>query len=315
MKFTTPITLSKIAKLINAKFDGDSDFPVRGINEIHMVEPGDLTFVDHPKYYDKALNSKATTILINKKVDRPEGKALLFSDDPFSDYMKLVKKFRPFEPATKLVSDTAEIGEGTVIQPGAFVGNNVKIGNNCLIHSNVSIYDHSIIGDNVIIHSGAVIGADAFYFQKRDKKTLKFESCGRVIIKDNVEIGALCTIDKGVSGDTVIDEYTKLDNHIQIGHDTYIGKRCLFASAVLIAGVSHIEDDVILWGQVVVNKEVVIGKGAVVLAISGVDKDLEGGITYFGAPAEPASKKWREMVMIKKLPEMYRKLQQMPEGK
>ncbi len=315
MKFTTPVTLSEIAKLINAKFDGDSDFPVSGINEIHMVEPGDLTFVDHPKYYDKALNSKATTILINKEVERPEGKALLFSDDPFSDYMKLVKKFRPFEPATKLVSDTAEIGEGTVIQPGAFVGNNVKIGNNCLIHSNVSIYDHSIIGDNVIIHSGTVIGADAFYFQKRDKKTLKFESCGRVIIKDNVEIGALCTIDKGVSGDTVIDEYTKLDNHIQIGHDTYIGKRCLFASAVLIAGVSHIEDDVILWGQVVINKEVTIGKGAIVLAISAVDKNLEGGITYFGAPAEPAGKKWREMVMIKKLPEMYRKLQQMPEGK
>jgi UDP-3-O-[3-hydroxymyristoyl] glucosamine N-acyltransferase len=248
-------------------------------------------------------------------VERPEGKALLFSDDPFSDYMKLVKKFRPFEPATKLVSDTAEIGEGTVIQPGAFVGNNVKIGNNCLIHSNVSIYDHSIIGDNVIIHSGTVIGADAFYFQKRDKKTLKFESCGKVIIKDNVEIGALCTIDKGVSGDTVIDEYTKLDNHIQIGHDTYIGKRCLFASAVLIAGVSHIEDDVILWGQVVINKEVTIGKGAIVLAISAVDKNLEGGITYFGAPAEPAGKKWREMVMIKKLPEMYRKLQQMTEGK
>ena len=315
MKFPKAIPLSEIAGLINAGFDGESDFPVTGINEIHMVEPGDLTFVDHPKYYDKALSSKATTILINKEVERPEGKALIFSDDPFSDYMKLVKKFRPFEPASKPVSDSAEIGEGTVIQPGAFIGNNVKIGKNCLIHANVSIYDHAIIGDNVIIHSGTVIGADAFYFQKRENKTLKFESCGRVIIKDNVEIGALCTIDKGVSGDTVIDEYTKFDNHIQIGHDTYIGKRCLFASAVLVAGVSRIEDDVILWGQVVINKEVTIGKGAVVLAISAVDKDLEGGITYFGAPAEPAGKKWREMVMIKKLPEMYKMLKQMSERK
>jgi len=315
MKFPKAIPLSEIAGLINAGFDGEPDFPVTGINEIHMVEPGDLTFVDHPKYYDKALSSKATTILINKEVERPEGKALIFSDDPFSDYMKLVKKFRPFEPASKPVSDSAEIGEGTVIQPGAFIGNNVKIGKNCLIHANVSIYDHAIIGDNVIIHSGTVIGADAFYFQKRENKTLKFESCGRVIIKDNVEIGALCTIDKGVSGDTVIDEYTKFDNHIQIGHDTYIGKRCLFASAVLVAGVSRIEDDVILWGQVVINKEVTIGKGAVVLAISAVDKDLEGGITYFGAPAEPAGKKWREMVMIKKLPEMYKMLKQMSERK
>ncbi len=315
MKFLKAIPLSEIAGVINAKFNGPQDFPVEGLNEIHMVEPGDLTFVDHPKYYEKALNSKATTILINKEVERPEGKALIFSDDPFSDYMKLVRKFRPFEQATKTISDSAEIGEGTVIQPGAFVGNNVKIGKNCIIHSNVNIYDHSVIGDNVIIHSGTVIGADAFYFQKRENKTLKFESCGRVIIKDNVEIGALCTIDKGVSGDTIIDEYTKFDNHIQIGHDTYVGKRCLFASAVLVAGVSHIEDDVILWGQVVINKEVTVGKGAVVLAISAVDKDLEGGVTYFGAPAEPATKKWRELVMIKKLPEMYRKLQQMPEGK
>jgi len=315
MKFPKAITLSEIAGIINAGFDGDPGFLVSGLNEIHMVEPGDLTFVDHPKYYDKALNSKATTILINKEVERPEGKALLFSDDPFSDYMKLVKKFRPFEPASKTVSDSAEIGEGTVIQPGAFIGNNVKIGKNCLIHANVSIYDHTVIGDNVIIHSGTVIGADAFYFQKRKEKTLKFESCGRVIIKDNVEIGALCTIDKGVSGDTIIDEYTKFDNHIQIGHDTYIGKRCLFASAVLVAGVSRIEDDVILWGQVVINKEVTVGKGAVVLAISAVDKDLEGGITYFGAPAEPAGKKWREMVMIKKLPEMYNMLKQMTERK
>ncbi len=315
MKFPKVITLSEIAGIINAGFDGDPGFLVSGLNEIHMVEPGDLTFVDHPKYYDKALNSKATTILINKEVERPEGKALLFSDDPFSDYMKLVKKFRPFEPASKTVSDSAEIGEGTVIQPGAFIGNNVKIGKNCLIHANVSIYDHTVIGDNVIIHSGTVIGADAFYFQKRKEKTLKFESCGRVIIKDNVEIGALCTIDKGVSGDTIIDEYTKFDNHIQIGHDTYIGKRCLFASAVLVAGVSRIEDDVILWGQVVINKEVTVGKGAVVLAISAVDKDLEGGITYFGAPAEPAGKKWREMVMIKKLPEMYNMLKQMTERK
>ncbi len=313
MKFPEAISLSEIAGIIGAEFEGDPDFQITGINEIHMVEPGDLTFVDHPKYYDKALNSNATTILINKEVERPEGKALLISEDPFSDYMKLVKRFRPVEPATKLVNDSAEIGEGTVIQPGAFIGNNVKIGKNCLIHANVSIYDHTVIGDNVIIHSGTVIGADAFYFQKREQKTLKFESCGRVIIKDNVEIGALCTIDKGVSGDTVIDEYTKFDNHIQIGHDTYIGKRCLFASAVLVAGVSRIEDDVILWGQVVVNKEVTIGREAVILAASGVDKDMKGGVTYYGVPAEPATKKWREMVMIKKLPEIYKMLKQMPE--
>jgi len=308
MKFDKPKTLKEISKIINARFEGDASFPVLGINEIHMVESGDLTFVDHPKYYDKALQSKATTILINKKVPRPEGKALIFSDDPFSDYMLLVRKFRPFEPAVKMISDSAEIGEGTIIQPGTFIGNHVSIGKNCIIHPNVSIYDYCILGDNVIVHSGSVIGSDAFYFQRRKDKTIKFESCGRVVIKDHVEIGANCTIDKGVSGDTIIDEYTKFDNHIQIGHDTYVGKRCLFASAVLVAGVTRIEDDVILWGQVVVNKDVVVGKGAIVLATAGIDKSIEGNKVYYGAPAEDARKKWRELALIRKLPEMFDKL-------
>lgn len=308
MKLDRPYNLSEISSLINAEFDGDPEFKVLGINEIHMVEPGDLTFVDHPKYYDKALQSKATIILINKKVERPEGKALLFSEDPFSDYMKLVKKFRPFVPSSKMVSDTAEIGQGTIIQPGAFIGDHVKIGENCIIHANVSIYDHSIIGNNVIIHSGTVLGADAFYFQKRPTETIKFETCGRVVIKDHVEIGANCTIDKGVSGDTIIDEYTKFDNHIQIGHDTYVGKRCLFASAVLVAGVTHIEDDVILWGQVAVNKDLTIGKGAVLLGTSAIDKSIEGNKVYFGAPAVEARKKWQELALIRKLPQMYEQL-------
>jgi UDP-3-O-[3-hydroxymyristoyl] glucosamine N-acyltransferase len=305
MKFNKPFTLSEIAGYIEASYTGLPGFQITGINEIHMVEPGDITFVDHPKYYDKALKSKATTILINKKVDAPEGKALIFSDQPYDDFMKLIRQLRPFERATGMVSPTVEIGEGTIIQPGAFVGNHVRIGKNCLIHANVSIYDHTQIGNNVVIHSGTVIGADAFYFQKRKEITVKFESCGRVVIRDHVEIGACCTIDKGVSGDTIIDEYTKFDNHIQIGHDTYIGKRCLFASGVLVAGVTRIEDDVILWGQVVINKDLVVGKGAVVLATSGVGKSLPGNKVYFGIPAVEAREKWREMALLRKLPELY----------
>jgi UDP-3-O-[3-hydroxymyristoyl] glucosamine N-acyltransferase len=304
MRLETPTTLAEIAELLNARFDGDPGFIISGLNEIHMVEPGDLTFVDHPKYYKKALGSKATTIIINKQVDKPDGKALIFSDDPFTDYVKLVKKYRPFEAADKMISPSAEIGEGTIIQPGVFIGNHVKIGRNCLIHANVSIYDHSLIGDNVIIHSGTVIGADAFYFQRKPHGYAKFESCGRVVIEDNVEIGACCTIDKGVSGDTRIGEGTKFDNHIQIGHDTSIGKNCLFASAVIVAGVTTVEDDVILWGQVAIQKDIVIGKGAVVLATSAVDKSIEGNKVYFGVPAEEARKKWRELAALRKLPEV-----------
>jgi UDP-3-O-[3-hydroxymyristoyl] glucosamine N-acyltransferase len=308
MLFPRPYSLQEIAGLLNARYDGDQDFEITGINEIHMVAPGDLTFVDHPKYYDKALNSKATTIIINKEVARPEGKALIISDDPFRDYVWLAKHFRPFESCNTTVSPTAQIGDGTVLQPGAFIGNHVKIGKNCIIHSNVSIYDHTVIGDDVIIHANSVIGADAYYFQKKPAGYRKMESCGRVVLKDRVEIGALCSIDKGVSGDTIIDEGTKFDNHVQVGHDTYIGKNCLIGAHCAIAGVTRIEDDVILWGRVAVNKDLVVGKGAIVLATSAIDKSIEGGITYFGAPAEEARKKWREMVYIKRLPELFEKL-------
>jgi UDP-3-O-[3-hydroxymyristoyl] glucosamine N-acyltransferase len=302
MKLTPSLRLEDIAKMIDAGFTGDPDFLIRGLNEIHMVEPGDLTFVDHPKYYDKALNSKATTIIINKEVECPGGKALLFHSDPFAAYVSLVRKFRPFEAASASVSPSATIGERTVIQPNAFVGNHVTIGKNCIIHANVSIYDHTVIGDNVIIHSNSVIGADAYYFQRKPEGYRKFESCGRVVLSDNVEIGALCSIDKGVSGDTFIGKGTKFDNHVQVGHDTYIGNNCLIGSHCAIAGVTRIEDDVILWGRVVINKDLVIGKGAIVLATSGVGKNLEGGKTYFGIPAEEARKKWKELAALRQLP-------------
>ena len=307
MKLET-ISLKDIAGIINAEFSGNPDHKITGINEIHRVENGDITFVDHPKYYDKALNSNATTIIINKKVSCPEGKALIFSDDPFRDYVILVKKYRPFEVSEKMISDTAEIGKGTILQPNVFIGNHVKIGKNCLIHSNVCIYDYSIIGNNVIIHSNAVIGADAYYFKRRPEGYDKMESCGRVVIEDNVEIGALTSVDKGVSGDTIIGKGTKIDNHVQVGHDTIVGKNVLIGGHSAIAGVTEIQDDVIIWGRVSINKDIIIGKGAIVLATSGVDKSLEGGKTYFGVPADDARKKWKELALLRKLPEIEEKL-------
>lgn len=302
MRFPRNYSLKEVSELIGInKYVGADDYVVSGINEIHMVEMGDLTFVDHPKYYSKALNSAATTILINKEVECPEGKALIISETPFDDYMKLVKHFRPFEASPSSISPKAKIGEGTIIQPGAFIGNHVKIGENCIIHANACIYDHCILGNDVIVHSGAIIGADAYYFQKRADGFKKFESCGRVILEDKVEVGALCAIDKGVSGDTIIGEDTKMDNHSQIGHDTQIGKRCLIGAHAAIAGVTKIEDDVIIWGRVAINKDIVIGKGAVILATSAIDKSVEGGKTYFGSPAIEAREKWKEMATLRRL--------------
>ena len=301
MRFPQPYTLEQIATIINAKYVGASDFPVLGMNEIHVVQAGDIVFVDHPKYYEKALHSKATIVLINKEVECPEEKALLISDDPFRDFNKLTEFFKPFQKATNLIAPSARIGENTIIQPGAFVGNNVVIGNNCCIHSNVTIYDDCIIGDNVTIHAGTVLGADAFYYKKRPNGFDKLKSAGRVVIEDNVDLGALCTIDRGVTADTTIKKGTKIDNQVHIGHDTIVGEKCLIASQTGIAGCVVIENEVTIWGQVGIISGITIGEKSVILAQSGISKSLEGGQSYFGSPAGEAREKYKEISAIKQL--------------
>ena len=308
MKFPKTYPLSEIAELIQCKFVGDPSFPVQGINEIHVVQEGDIVFVDHPKYYDKALQSAATVVLINKEVACPDGKALLITDDPFRDFNKLTRHFKPFQSSSSSISNTAEIGEGSIIQPNSFVGNHVKIGTNCQIHSNVAIYDHTIIGDNVIIHAGSVLGADAFYYKRRESGYDQLLSGGRVVIANNVGIGALCTIDKGVTGDTTIGEGTKIDNQVHVGHDTVIGKNCLIASQTGIAGCVIIEDDVTIWGQVGTTSGITIGSKAIILGQTGVTKSVAGGKTYFGTPIEESREKLKQLVNIKRIPEILEKL-------
>ena len=308
MKFPRKHTLKEIANLINVDYVGSDDFPILGMNEIHVVESGDIVFVDHPKYYDKALNSAATIVLINKKVECPEGKALLISDDPFRDFNKLTHHFKPFQSSNAAISDTATIGEGTIIQPNCFIGNNVTIGKNCIIHSNTSIYDDTIIGNNVVIHAGTVLGASACYYKNRPEGFDQLLSGGRVVIEDNVHIGALCTIDRGVTADTTIGEGSKLDNQIQVGHDTVIGKKCLIASQTGIAGCVVVEDEVTLWGQVGVKSGITIAKGTVLYAQSGLGQTTEAGKTYFGSPAMDAREKFKEMAYIKQIPEILKKL-------
>lgn len=308
MKFPKQYSLKEIADLISTKYVGADDFPVLGINEIHVVEPGDIVFVDHPKYYDKALESAATIVLINKEVECPEGKALLISDDPFRDFNKLTQHFKPFKASNSAIAKDAIIGEGTIIQPNCFIGNNVTIGKNCIIHSNVSIYDNAIIGDNVTIHAGSILGASAFYYKNRPEGYDQLLSGGRIIIKDNVDIGALCTIDRGVTGDTTIGEGSKLDNQIQIGHDTVVGKKCLIASQTGIAGCVVIEDNVTIWGQVGIKSDVTITSGTVIYAQAGINKSTIGGVTYFGSPAQDARSFFKDMAYVKKIPGILEKL-------
>jgi UDP-3-O-[3-hydroxymyristoyl] glucosamine N-acyltransferase len=310
MKFLQPVPLQTIAALIGATAKGNTEAFALGINEIHKVEKGDLVFVDHPKYYDPCLQSEASFIIINKDVEVPEGKAILITDNPFDAYCKIVATYYKVEKATATINTTS-IGEGTFIYPTAFVGNNVSIGKNCTIFPNVTIMDNCIIGNNVIIQSGTVIGSDAFYYNGKKNREIWYNqmpSCGNVILEDFVEIGANCCIDRGVTHSTIIGAGTKLDNQLHIGHDVVIGKNCLLAAQTAIAGMTTLQDGVTVWGSCVINKTLTIGENAVLLARTGVGHNLEANKTYWGAPAQEASIVKRELVWIKRIPQLWEKV-------
>lgn len=299
MTFQQPQTLKHIADLIGAKMIGAEDFPVLGTNEIHRVKAGEIVFVNHPKYYDKALHSAATIILIDKEVECPAGKALLVSEDPFGDFNKINRHFTRISNFSEELHDL-EVGDGTKIHPSAVIGNEVKIGKNCMIYPHVVIGDRTVIGDNVIIQANTVLGGDAFYYRKLNGNFDRLVSVGNVIIESNVEIGNGCTIDRGVTDATIIGEGSVLDNQIQIGHDTVIGKKCLIASQTGIAGCCILEDEVTVWGQVGMASGVRVESGTVLLAKCGVNRSLKKG-TYFGPIAEEFKQYLRKEIKIKNL--------------
>lgn len=302
MDFSRPYTAQEIAQLTNANIIGNEQNSFSGINEIHRIQPGEIVFVDHPKYYKKALQSSATGILINTSAEVcPARKTLFVVADPFRSFVELAQLFKPFTASERAISETAKIHPSAIIQPNVFIGNNVTVGENTVIHSGVSIYDGCTIGNHVIIHANSSIGADAFYYKNRGSHFEKLHSCGSVIIEDQVEIGALCSIDKGVSSNTIIGKGTKIDAQVHIGHDTTIGENCLIAAHVGIAGCVQIHEKVTIWGQVGVKSDVTLGAGCIVLAQSGVGMDLEPGKTYFGSPCIEARAKMKEIAAIKHL--------------
>ena len=308
MKFKREYTVKEIAAIINCSFIGDENHIISGLNEIHKVEAGDLMFVDHPKYYGKALKSKATTILIDQKVDCPEGKMIIISEKPFDDYNKLAKYFSPFLPQSSSIGDNCSIAETAIIYPNVFIGHGVTIKSNVILHPGVVIGNNSVIEENVIVGANSVIGHYAFYYKKKEEGYDRMHTIGHVHLKKNVEIGSLCTIDAGVSGVTEIGDGTKIDNQVHIGHDTVVGKNCLMAANVGIAGCVIIEDNVTLWGQVGCASDVILEEGVTVLAQSGITKTREKGKTYFGSPCGNVRTKFRELAAVKKLPEIIENL-------
>ena len=308
MDFPTPIPVKEIARQYRCEIIGDDTILAKGINGIHKVRKGDIVFVDLQKYFKKALRSVATIILLNQRTECPPGKVLLLCDQPFEVYNAIVKSYRPIRALNAMVSDSAVIAPSTIIEPNVIIGNHVRIGKQCHIHANVTIQDYTIIGDRVEVDSGTVIGSSAFYFKKQEKGYTKWKSGGKVIIEDDVYIGANCTINKGVSGDTIIGAGTKIDCLVHIAHGAEIGKRCLIAAQAGISGKVIIEDEVTIYGQAGIAHGVRVGTKAVIGAQSGVSKDLEGHKIYQGAPAGEIRQVHREMAALRQLPEFIKEI-------
>lgn len=209
------------------------------------------------------------------------------------------------------ISDNVKIGDDTVIYPNVFVGFDVKIGSNCIIHPNITIYDRTEIGNNVIIHSGVVIGSDGFGYIEKDKKRIKIPQVGKVIIEDDVEIGANTTIDRATIGETVIGKGTKIDNLVQIGHNVTIGKNSVIVAQVGIAGSCKIGDNVILAGQVGIADHLTIEDDAIILAQSGVTKNVKKGSIMLGAPALEKEKFLKERAYISRLEEIIERIKRL----
>ena len=301
MEFLEPISVSRISSLLDVSYFGDGEQLVYGLNEINRCKEGDIIYVNHPKYHAKAELSKATAI-ISKVRNLDSKKIQLISNNPFLDFNLLIKKVKP-SSNVKL-----KCGDNTFIHPSVVIGNNVKIGSNCVIHPNVVFYDNVDVGDHCIIHSNSVIGSSAFYYNKENDQHTALTTCGSVRIGNHVEIGSGNTIDAGVTDETIIGDGTKIDNLVHIGHDTKIGKNCLIAAQVGIAGCNIIGDNVTLWGQVGIPSNLKIGEGATILGKSGPISDVKENDIIFGVPGVNSKQRFRELIIQRKLPDILKKL-------
>ncbi len=318
-----PLTLTRIAEIAGGRAPtADGGHMVSDVGSLDTATVGQLAFCEGPKFKVALERTKATVVLVTEALaaNVPSGSVAIVCAQPALGFAKVSTALYPeagliwplgrppvhaIAPSARLgegcvlapgvfLGDGAEIGAGSFIGPGAVIGRGVQIGRNARIGANVVI-SHALIGDRCIVLSGTCIGQDGFGFVGGAKSHFKIPQLGRVIIQDDVELGANCTVDRGALGDTVIGEGTKIDNMVHIGHNTHIGRLATIVAQVGIAGSCEIGDYVQLGGQVGVADHLTVGAGAIVAAKGGVTGSLDGGQVYGGFPARPIGQWRREM--------------------
>jgi UDP-3-O-[3-hydroxymyristoyl] glucosamine N-acyltransferase len=327
-------TLKELAEIVGGQIIGDPLVLIKGVAPLDEAKEGDITFFANSKLSHFLKKTKASAVIVDCKTPG-NGKPLIRIDNPYAAFSKIMElwfKAKSHSPgihptavlgeqvklgdnvsigAYVVIEDRVEIGDGTTIRPHTFIGENSKIGKNCHIHPRITIAERVEMGDSVIIHSGAVVGSDGFGFAGENGTHRKIPQIGKVVIGNNVEIGANVTIDRATFGKTWIKDGTKIDNLVQIAHNVEIGKNCIIVGQVGICGSVKIGDGVILAGQVGIVEHLTIGDGAKVAAKSVVTKSVPAGKFVSGYPARDHNEEKRIKASISRLPSLLKKVQEL----
>jgi len=326
------ITVSQIAESLKGEIVGDPDLVVNGVCELENGVDGKISFLSGPSYFRYFNTSRVSVVIVNSDFDLPaNGKTLIKVGNPVYGFARVLEMFseRPEYPSgvdkkasigkaslgdhvtiapLAVVADGVIAGDGCYIGSGSYVGSKCILGKNVTIHANVTLYDGVIVGNNVTIDAGTVIGADGFGWVTVEGKHRKIPQIGTVRIGNDVWIGANCTIDRGTFKDTIIGDGTKLDNLIQIGHNASIGKHCLFAAQLGVAGSTTIGDYVTIAGQVGIVDHITIGDRCVIASKTAVFNSLKPGSFVSGIPARDHKSRLRQDVIINRLPELMKRI-------
>jgi len=307
-KNTGPKTLEQLAEISGADLIGDGTIEVQDVAALSDATDKDISFLDNVKYKDAFKETKASAVIISEKMKEfaPEDTNLLISKNPYKGYALIAQAFYPIRPdkgdisAQAFIHETAKVDPSCIIEAGAFIGENVDIGANTRVGANASI-THSIIGQGCNIYPGVRIGQDGFGFAIDPTGHVKVPQLGRVIIGDNVEIGANTCIDRGAGPDTIIGDSTWIDNLVQIGHNVKIGRGCVIVAHAGIAGSTILEDYVVVAAQVGIAGHLTIGMGAKIAGQSGVMQNVAPQSNLMGTPAVPIKQNLRMHAYLKKL--------------
>ena len=323
-------SIKEISEKIDGIIVGDENITVSKLSPFFQAEEDDITFAAEEKFLSKLKDTKAKVVLVPNIENLPEGKTYIKISKNPREIMPIILDIfsKKIKFPSKNIEESAKIGENVEIAVGVYIGYNVtigantkiypnsvimegtKIGKNCLIYPNVTIREHTIIGDNVVLLPGAVIGADGFGFVKVGSENKKLQQIGRVLIEDNVEIGANSTVDRGAIGDTIIKKGTKIDNLVHIAHNDIIGENCLIIAQVGIAGSVEIGDNTIIAGQTGIAGHIKIGNNVIIAAKSGVTNDIPDNMKVSGYPVKNHTEDLKVKVATSRLPDLIKRVRE-----